>query len=158
MAARGFSLIELVTVIVIVGALAVVVIPRLDTAGFDAFEFRQRVLSAARFAQKTAMASSCDVKLKADADADTVTLTYRTGGGDEDCGDPSNTFGDKLTNPRTGKEFELSPRSGSAAEITSDGTVEYNGFGRADDGITIGLDPGDNVVIEQETGYARPRP
>jgi len=119
MPVRGFSLIELVTVIVIVGALTVVVTPRLDTAGFDAFEFRQRVLSAARFAQKTAMASSCDVQLKVDAGADTVTLTYRTGGGDEACGDPSNTFGDKLTNPRTGDDFQLSVPSGSAADIKS---------------------------------------
>ncbi|MDZ7829085.1 MAG: type II secretion system protein [Halofilum sp. (in: g-proteobacteria)] len=60
---RGFTIIELITVLVMVGALAVFVVPRLDPEGFDRYGFRQEVLSAARYAQKTAMASGCDVQL-----------------------------------------------------------------------------------------------
>lgn len=158
MRTAGFSLIELVSVIVILGVLSAFVVPRLNTSGFDAFAFRERVLSAARYAQKTAMASSCEVQLAADAGADTVTLAYRNGGTDTTCGPDGNAFDDRLSNPRTGEDFVLTVSNDSQADITSGGTLVYDAFGRADSGLTIGLDPGADVVIEQETGYARQSP
>jgi len=45
---RGFTVIELVTVLVIVGALAVFVLPRLNPEGFDRYGFRQEPASASR--------------------------------------------------------------------------------------------------------------
>ena len=50
----GFTLIELVTVIVILGVLAVVAIPRMETSVYRAAEFHDKTVSALRFAQKTA--------------------------------------------------------------------------------------------------------
>lgn len=52
--AAGFTLVELVMIIVILGILAVVAIPRMDTSGYRALEFHDRVVSALRHAQKTA--------------------------------------------------------------------------------------------------------
>lgn len=52
---RGFTLIELVTIMIMLGILAVVAIPRLESASsFRSVEFRDRVIAALRYAQKTA--------------------------------------------------------------------------------------------------------
>jgi MSHA pilin protein MshC len=50
----GFTMVELIMVIVILGILAVVAIPRMDTSGYRALEFHDRTVSALRYAQKTA--------------------------------------------------------------------------------------------------------
>lgn len=52
---RGFTLVELVTIMIIVGILAVFAIPRMDTAGYHAAQFHDQTVAALRFAQKTAV-------------------------------------------------------------------------------------------------------
>lgn len=52
---RGFTMVELITIMIILGILAVVAIPRMDSAtSFRSVEFRDRVIAALRYAQKTA--------------------------------------------------------------------------------------------------------
>lgn len=150
MRARGFTLIELVTVIVIVGALAVFVVPRLNTAGFDRFGFRQEIMSAARYAQKTAMASDCSVQLQVDAAGDLVSLFYRAGGDDSTCG--GGGFTSPVQSPSEGGNFVLSAPSG--VDITGGGNVVYDGFGVPNSGLTITFATGSSITIEPVTGYA----
>ena len=60
MPSRGFSLVELLMVIVIIGILAAVVGPRFfDRQQFDQRMFYEESLSAVRYAQKLALASGC---------------------------------------------------------------------------------------------------
>ncbi len=61
-AARGFSLIELIVVIVLMAVLVGVAVPRFfGKADFEAPAFAQELASAARYAQKLAVVSGCPV-------------------------------------------------------------------------------------------------
>lgn len=54
--ARGFTFVELLTVMILVGILAAVIVPRLlDNTGVAGPAFRSDVLNALRYAQKTAV-------------------------------------------------------------------------------------------------------
>jgi MSHA pilin protein MshC len=56
-ASRGFTMIELITVMILIGILAVVAMPNLNVAeGFGATSFNDRVAASLRFAQKSAVA------------------------------------------------------------------------------------------------------
>jgi len=70
---RGFTLVELVMVIVILGVLAVVAIPRMSTSGYRAQQFHDGVVSALRFAQKSAVSHRRMVCVA--FSASTITLT-----------------------------------------------------------------------------------
>lgn len=57
---RGFTLIELVMTLIVIGILAVVVFPRMgDPNTFEARGYYDSVVSAARHAQKLAVANGC---------------------------------------------------------------------------------------------------
>jgi len=67
-ALRGFTLVELITTIVIVGILSAVAIPRMfDNSAFSERGYIDEVSSALSYAQKIAIASRCEVSFAIDA-------------------------------------------------------------------------------------------
>lgn len=66
---KGYTLIELVVVILLVGILGAVMVPRINIAGFRSAGFFQQSLSAIRFAQKQAISTGCSVQVDISAGA-----------------------------------------------------------------------------------------
>jgi MSHA pilin protein MshC len=60
---RGYSLIELIVVIVLLGILAAIIAPHLNISSFRSAGFFQQSLAAIRFAQKQAISTGCSVQV-----------------------------------------------------------------------------------------------
>lgn len=148
---RGYSLVELIMTMVIVGILAAVVAPRfLDSNAFQSRGFADQVKAALRYGQKVAIAQNRFVCVAFGASSITVTIDPTT---------PSAAHvtatcpGSALVNPDTGKSPYTVTASGN---ITLSGGVDFyfDPLGRPSfssaQSITIN---GHTIIIEAETGY-----
>lgn len=73
---RGFTIVELIMVIVILGIISAVALPRFfDRKTFDERFYFEETLSAIRYGQKLAVASGCPVRFKLDSNG--YALSYR---------------------------------------------------------------------------------
>ncbi|MBI5007030.1 MAG: prepilin-type N-terminal cleavage/methylation domain-containing protein [Nitrosomonadales bacterium] len=127
---RGFTLVELVTVIVILGVVSAVVLPRFfDNDVFESRAAADRVKSALRYGQKLAIAAHAPVTVSISAAADPECGTEVAGG-------------------VLGCQIE----DGVTVNRTLPWTVTFDAMGRpgAADSITVGTTA---ISIAAETGY-----
>ncbi|MDT8439255.1 MAG: prepilin-type cleavage/methylation domain-containing protein [Wenzhouxiangellaceae bacterium] len=135
MPARGFTLTELVIILVLVGVMAVFVLPRLNVTGFQQEIFADEVLNAVRHARKVALYAGCPVRVTAAGNR--VSAVYTGDGG---CAAAP------LPHPSRGGDLVLD------GTITSGATVEFDARGRSGGG-TITTASGDVIIIEPGSGY-----
>ena len=143
--ADGFTLVELVTIIVILGVLAVVALPRMDTSGYRSIEFHDKTVAALRFAQKTAI-SHRRLVCVAFPDDHTLALTIDTdknGACDNLLPIPGAPNNQLVSSDPANAFFTPVP---AALNFAADGTSA---------GGTISLNGANNIVVSGATGYVQ---
>jgi MSHA pilin protein MshC len=145
-AQQGFTMVELVIVMVIVGILAAVAAPRFfEINTFDSRAYYDQLISTLRFAQKAAVAQHSTVCV--------VDTANEIGLYAADCTTPLNLFDEQVCATNNNKyRHKLCAPSG--VTITSaHGTVSFDYLGRAVAKTYTVSDYATPVTVEAETGY-----
>jgi MSHA pilin protein MshC len=152
--ARGFTLIELVMVIVLLGILAVFIAPKF--AGVSVFNvrgFHDETMAYLRYAQKTAVAQRRTVCVEFAADS--ITLSVASIAESYNC----DAF---LTGPRGEPQAKATAKTGvTYAAGVAPAAFKFDGLGQPVDGSGNSLaiqelhvaDAGRSIWVEPVTGY-----
>lgn len=150
---RGFTMTELIIIMVLVGILAVTVMPRLQaTVGLRDDSWRDGVVSALRYAQKTAVSHR---RLVCATVADT-TVTLRIA-----AANPATDCDQALTSPTGTAAFATSDNPAMLTAVSPagvlyfqpDGRVTTTGAGTTASNRTISMTGVSAVTIRGETGH-----
>ena len=160
---KGFTLVELIVTMVVLGIISVVAIPRFaDQQGFQSRAFYEQVQEAIKFAQKAAVAQRKSVYVTTTATTLQACYVAACGGvGSYAVIDPTTkaalslaaqdqrgvTFSAVTISPATTFVFDSLGRPRSAANVllTATTTISVNS--------TATGDINRNIIIEPETGY-----
>ena len=150
---RGFTIVELVMTIVIMGILAAVVGPRFfDRQVFDQRLYFEQSLTAVRFAQKLALSSGCPIRARIDNGG--YALSYAS-----TCG--AIASGTVVSDP-SGGSFAVGLPSGVSVQQTLDITFNSRGCVAAGTGCgsgsQVGRVGGFSLAVHADTGFVEANP
>lgn len=148
---RGFTVIELIVVIVMIGILAISILPKWSgTSGFDERGFRDRVVAGLRYAQKSAVASRRTVCASFSSPPASVSFRISTlPPVAADC-----ATGSALIGPDGNSLIVTAPNNVGFPVLPAD--VVFDAGGRPTGGASInvsGLPAALAITVEAETGY-----
>lgn len=146
--ARGFTLIELIMVLVVLGALSIFVAPRLNVTDFDTLSFQQELKTAIRFAQKLSIASECEVQVAVNANSYALYYPNST------C-NPPDGFGAVPVGAlvKTGAYSGAAP---SGVSISGFGNFYFTANGAPSSSGTITINPGGRTItVNPLTGFVQ---
>jgi MSHA pilin protein MshC len=146
--ARGFTLIELIMVLVVIGALSIFITPRLNKTGFDTLSFQQELKTAIRYAQKVSIASECEVQVALTATS--YTLYYPNTTCNPPDGFGSNPVADLV------KSGAYSGTAPSGVTISGLGNFYFTSNGSPNIAGTITINPdGRTITVNALTGFVQ---
>ena len=158
---RGFTLIELIMVIVLLGVLGVVAAPRMfNSTDFYARGFHDETLALLRYAQKAAIAQRRTVCVAFSApEPASATLSIASTAGDSVCNTSLSGPNKRCDGGPTGPTGCITARA-DVSYSTSPLTLSFNGLGQPDAPSSTTVQVANNgvaisstVTIEAETGY-----
>ncbi|MDP2823611.1 MAG: hypothetical protein Q8O52_13160 [Sulfuritalea sp.] len=143
----GFTTIELVTVILVVGIMAVVVLPRFDLLqGYDETGYRDKVKATLEYSRKSAVAQRRNVQVTLTAASVSVKIAS-----DVPEGVAANTFDRDLILPGSGSNQFSAP---SGITLAPPATLTFDPLGRPSAGASFTLTGiGQPITVEAGTGY-----
>jgi MSHA pilin protein MshC len=145
-AARGFTLTELVVVIIVATILAAFAAAKINTQNFDAQGFADQATAMIRYAQKIAIAQRRTVAVVVSASQ--IKLCYT----DAVCsGGP---VLDPISPTSSSQQFILNAKSG--VSVTGPASFTFNALGQPSGAVTVTVtgDVSPRVIrVESETGY-----
>lgn len=146
-------MIELVTVMILIGIVAVVAIPRMDTSGYSALAFHDKAVSALRYAQKTATSHRRLVCVS--FSATTVTLNIAKAQGATACDAalalPSGSAS-VLSGDATNAIFNPVP---ATLYFQSDGRGTSDGAGTAAVALSLSISGQPAIVVAGASGHVQ---
>lgn len=146
----GFSLVELIVVIVLLGIVAAVAVPRwLGGSGFEERAVRDQIVGALRYAQKSAIAARRTVCVTFSSTPSQVSFAISSAYPAANC-----TGGSALVGP-DGAALGVTASS-SMTFSSSTASFTFDAAGRASSAATVsvtGLPAGQAITVESETGY-----
>lgn len=149
MAQRGFTLIELITVMILVGIVAVVTLPRMSLlGGWNEIGYRDRVKATLEYARKSAVAQRRVVRVTIAGSALTVEAQQQTPEGEGTAGWRA------LILPGSNSNSFAAPSGVSLAPAND--TVTFSALGRPDAAKSYTVSGGvGTITVEAETGHVR---
>ncbi len=146
---QGFTLIELVSMMMIIGILGVFAVPKFFTMGdFTGQAFFDDTLNALRYAQKLAVATGCEVKVSFSANA--YQLKRRGNPASTSCPTSGSSYALDVPHPATGSSY-----SGSEAGVTLTSSVSeviFYPLGDASANVTVTV-AGKTISVIGESGF-----
>lgn len=143
----GFTMIELIVMMIVIGIMAVVVLPRLDLLrGFDEIGYRDKVRATLEYARKSAVAMRRQVRVSVNDSGLTVEFQKQT---------PElegTAAWSALNLPSSASNTFAAPNGTSLAPASA--TIVFDALGRPDAAKSFTVSGGAGTIsVEAETGY-----